>query len=322
MAELSKSLRSTIGPRCVALLVVIAIALVRCTTGSPGSPTAPTLGGDCHVPPPPQVEINGVFYEPLWGPVRSDITQMNAISSTTLKAEDNRKCPFNVPDNVNQISGVPIDQMFVEIRDASNMNGGNASTPLACHHPYEAYVFTAVGSEESPSPFSRPTATPSSGTTPTPTPPPAPPTNGPLVELSSQGLLDAGSPYIYLQAPDGRYVSWDSGIRIMYKGREYHFSNNRPLDDHSSLRIPLDDLVPIELIRVQYVEDRWPIGLAKALPFLLKSGEAEDWVRIYRPKDRSAEDVIVVDPCPTYPDDLQPNNLVFWGRIEPDPAGK
>ena len=296
--------------------LALAVILTGCANGGPDSPTGLEFG-NCRFPPAQLVEVEGNFYEPLWGPIRSDLIRGSTLSPTEFEARDERECPAEVPGNIHEVSGVPIEQVFAEVRDAKDDRGGNASTPLACHHTNEAYAFTAIGSAESPPPFSRLAATQAPSDSSAPTPPPTPPLDGPLVELSAEGLIDAGWPVIHLPAPDGRNVTWDNGVRVLYGGVEYRISSYHPLDDRSSRSFLIDDLEPVEVIRIEYRDDRWPEALGTSMPHVLESGIVEDRVRIYRPADRSADDVIVVDPCPTYPDNLQPNNLVFWGRVTP-----
>lgn len=268
------------------------------------------------LPISPQVEINGITYVPLWGPMRSDIVRTAAFRETNLEAADKRACSGALPASIHEIAGVPIEQMFVEVRETKNNNGSNSSFPVACNFVNEVYTFTAVNAVESPPPFSRPTSEPWSEGSPTPTP--SLPTNGPVVDLTAEGLLDAGWPYLELVAPDSRKVYWDSGMRVRYKGVEYRFSANHTLDDRQGrFQLPLEEVDQIDIILVKYIENRWPEGLARSLPHLLTDGRVGDHVRLLRLLDRPSEEVIIIDPCPTFPNNLQPDNVIFWGRVFP-----
>lgn len=298
------------------MLIVLAIStvIVACSS-TPNEEHIRSLGG-CRFFPGEQVQVEGNTYTPIWGPMRSDILRTEAFSKTDLVASDNRECAGPLPGNIYEIAGVPLEQVFVEIRQSKDTNGGNSTSPIACHFTNEVYTFTAVGADESPPPFSRPTTPPWSEGSPTPTP--SAPLDGPIVELSSAGLLAAGWPYMKLVAPDGRKVYWDSGIRVRYKGTEYRFSANHTLDDRFlSSHLPLDETDQIDIIFVHYTEDRWPAGLAKSLPHLLTDGRIDDRVKLLRLLDRPSEEVIIIDPCPTFPTNLQPDNIMFWGRVSP-----
>lgn len=310
--------------RPITLLAVslfgIALLLAACTRGgSSESLVDNPFYSPCRFSAGQEVEVNGNTYSPLWGPMRSDILRTDAFSKTDLVAVDTRECKSSVPSSIHEIAGVPVEQIFVEFRHTKNMNGANHSFPLACHFVNEVYTFTAIDAEESPPPFSRPTSVPWSEGSPTPVP--TAPTDGPFVELSSEGLLAAGWPYFELFAPNGNKVYWDSGIKVRYNGRAYRFSSSMTLNGDGNFEVPLDETDQINIIFPRYSEDRWPEGLAKAFPHLLTDGQVEDRVRLLRPLDRSHDDVIIIDPCPTYPNNLQPENVVFWGRIQPpEPA--
>lgn len=307
--------------------LTITALLTACSSNSPasspqalntfeplGDPGVPAPNIPCRFFPQEQAEIDGRFYSPLWGPIRSDMIRVEALTETGLEAIDNRECPGTLPENVYEITGVPVEQVFAEIRHTKNSGGGNRSDPLACHFKNHVYTFTAVGAEPPPPPFGRPTQEPWSEGSPTPVP--VLTESGPLVELSPEGLLAAGWPGLDLQMPDGRKVYWDSGIRISYQGREYRFSGDLPLwSAGDRLRVPIESLDQVDIVFVQYLEDRWPEGLASAAPHLLTDGEVEDRIKLYRILDRPAEEVIIIDPCPTFPDNLQPDNIMFWGRI-------
>ncbi len=272
----------------------------------------------CRFFPGWQVEIEGNTYAPLWGPMRSDILRTAAFKESDLEAIDARPCPGPLPESIHEIAGVPIDQIFVEMRDAKNTNGAGRRHPIACQYPNEVYVFTAVGAEESPPPYSFPTRVPSPLEVATPTPPPPGSGTGHLLELSVEGLLETGWPVF--RVPDGGDIGWDSGFDVMYEGQRYRFSASPTLNGKGRFELPLDEIDQINILFVEYLENRWPEGLAKALPHLLTDGKVEDRVRLLRRLDRPSEELIIVDPCPTYPNDLQPDNVVFWGRVFPPPT--
>lgn len=297
------------------LLFGVALVFAACTNGDSEESRARELfGSPCRFISGQQVQIDGNTYEPLWGPMRSDILRTSAFSETELVAIDDRECPSSLPDNIHEIADIPLDQVFAEIRHTKNIGGGNHSNPLACHFINEVYTFTAEGAAESPPPFGRPTTEPWSEGSPTPVP--TAPVDGPIVELTSEGLLEAGWPYMELVAPNGNKVYWDSGIKVSYKGRVYRFSTTHTLiEGGGRFQLPIDETDQIDIIFVEYREDRWPEGLAKAMPHLLTDGEVEDRVRLLRPLSRSSDEVIIIDPCPTYPKNLQPNNVMFWGRV-------
>lgn len=299
------------------LLIVFSLLVIGITASACSSSRTDQVSNryNCRFLPNTQAQVDGKTYSPLWGPMRSDILRTAAFRETDLQATDDRECPGLLPGNIHEIAGVPLDEIFVEVRHTKNTNGSNHTFSVACHFTNEAYVFTAVGAAESPPPFSRPPGEPWSEGSPTPTP--RAPVDGPLVELTSEGMLEAGWPYLELFAPDGRKVYWDSGLKLLYKGREYHLSATRR-DDREGRPEPIEEITDqIDIIFVEYTENRWPEGLAKSLPHLLTDGKVEDRIRLLRPLDRPSQEVIIIDPCPTFPTNLQPDNIVFWGRVFP-----
>jgi hypothetical protein len=96
-----------------------------------------------------------------------------------------------------------------------------------------------------------------------------------------------------------------------YQSVTYSYSSFRYADERGSdASIPPSVLEELEVLRITY---RIDADLPPHLSSMVKSGPVTDRVRLWRFKDRPANEVIIVDQCPV---DFQVDQFMFFQARE------
>lgn len=290
----------------------VSLLIVACTDqqrspdrGVPAStPTIPTAGprGSSGPGPDPYVLVDGRKYEPKAGRIRADLLNVDELMPLTVEARPNSEGMWRATPTVYALGGVPVEEAFL-LRFPANAAGvsiGGSNYP-SCETSYVT-VFTADGADVSPPPFSpRPREPDPDGRLPTPVPTP---TTRPLFRLSTEGLVGAGWPTIL----------WDAAV-LEYQGVTYRETGSGYLDfGTADTSIPTRLLSQVETLTISY--DIHPVVPENLRP-ILNGSTAIDHVVVYRPSDRAASEVVVVDPCPK---DYRPDEFVYYEAVR-EPVG-
>ena len=147
----------------------------------------------------------GVEYEPVAGPIRAELLDVERLKSTGLMLTDKELLKGSEGRRVYTLSGVPIEEGFL----VGSMQTGFGRPDIwylrtetaypVCQPGSSALIYTAVGASPPPPPYGPVTPQPSYTGGPTPTPRPTPATPVVAAPLSSKGLLDAGWPQVNME---------------------------------------------------------------------------------------------------------------------------
>ena len=241
-------------------------------------------------------------FSPILGPVRGDLLAVGRLEPTGLVLNDKVVEQGNNGNLVFAVPGVPLDEGFMVVYHGSDWPVYiPASAYPTCQLGAGAYVYTAVGASPPPPPLGPVTPSAPYPGGPPPTPLPTPSLGPVLVNLTSEGLLNAAWPLVSLES-----------LEPVYEGVSYRFTSFRYIDQRGSdASIPPHLLEEIEILSITYGVN---VDLPTPLASLVIGDPVTDRVRVYRLKDRPRNEVIVVDQCPS---DFQGDQFLFYKAREP-----
>ena len=247
----------------------------------------------------------GVEYEPVAGPIRAELLDVERLKSTGLMLTDKELLKGSEGRRVYTLSGVPIEEGFL----VGSMQTGFGRPDIwylrtetaypVCQPGSSALIYTAVGASPPPPPYGPVTPQPSYTGGPTPTPRPTPATPVVAAPLSSKGLLDAGWPQVNMERLQ---VGLGGGVEYLHTSSRY--INEYNLDTS----IPSAALEELETLAISYFIDVGPLP-SPLLDEMASDAAVTDHVRVYRLTARPIEEVIVVDQCPA---DLHGDQFVLY----------